>query len=106
MTSLAHVLEDFDYGCSQWIKVPLGFRPLSWIWICILMLMLRRTLILILIRLNNINVGLNIWGLARTFENLLRCDRDPSFSFVKLPIVYGIFNSHPTIAKLLEIHDG
>jgi hypothetical protein len=64
VTSLANMLKDLRYACSQWIKVPLRFRTLSWIWICILMLMVRRTLILILIRLNSIDIGLNIRCLA------------------------------------------
>ena len=64
MVSLAHMLKDLGYGCSQWIKMPLGFRNLSWVCICILMMMLRRTLILILIRLDSIDIGLNVWRFA------------------------------------------
>jgi hypothetical protein len=50
MTSLAYMLKDFGYGCSQRIKVPFGHRTLSWI--CILMF--------VLVWLNNIDIGLNI----------------------------------------------
>ena len=98
MTSLAHMLKNFGYGCSQWIKVPLGLKTLSWVWVCILVLILKRTLILILIWSNNIDIGLNIRRFARTSKNFLGSNRDPSLSFVKLPIVYSIINSYPTIA--------
>ena len=70
-----------------------------------MILILRRKLVLTLIWLDCIDIGLNIGCLARISKDFLAKCRDLPFMFIKSTIVYGILNSHSTVAQLFKVHD-
>jgi hypothetical protein len=63
-----------------------------------MILILRRKLVLTLIWLDCIDIGLNIGCLARISKDLLAKCKDLPFMFIESTTVYGIFNSHSTVA--------